>query len=216
MFLVVKKGLGYLRQISGGAWVGVVLIEIVVVVLGVYIAAALGTLQETAQQRQRLELIATALSSEIGPFVEQSGQVIDTIRDGFDDWEAEYQSGNRPLPYVLPATISLTRPHAALWGAMLDIGGMELLPIDLITQVADFYERNDRMVQRYNLIAAFSQDRVLPYLDVGEMHFYFGDSGDLRRMYQIHMMEFEALIEYAEDTVKLGRTIQLSTLFDES
>jgi len=62
MFLLVKKGLGYITTTTARGWIGINLIETLIVVPGVYVAAGLGRLQEGAQERRRLDLIVAAFA----------------------------------------------------------------------------------------------------------------------------------------------------------
>lgn len=54
--------------------------------------------------------------------------------------------GRRPTPYFIPATTFLARPHTTLWNAMLQSGGLDLMPVEFIVRVAEFYERIDRLL----------------------------------------------------------------------
>jgi len=216
MFLAIKAGYsGLAGSMSARRWAGLILAEVLIVVLGVYVAAWLGNAYQQGQRRERLELLVAALSQEVEPFLEQSGRAIDLVRSRFDEWAAEYGAGRRPLPFHIPATGTLARPHSSLWNAILDNGGLELLPVELVTLIADFYERNDRLVERYYSVNDFAQNQVLPYLDAGAAHYYADDSERLRPMYAIHMQEWAATIAYAEQTLELGRTIRASELFED-
>lgn len=216
MFLAIKSSYGRLAgSMTVRRWAALILAEVLIVVLGVYVAAWLGNAYQEGQRRERFELLVSALSQEVEPFLDQSGQAIELVRERFDAWTVEYHAGSRPVPFHLPATGTLTRPHSSLWNAILENGGLDLLPVDLITLVADFYERNDRLIERYYSVNNFAQEQVLPYLDAGPAHFYAEASEQLRPMYAIHMQEWEATIAYAEQTLELGQAIRSSELFED-
>lgn len=216
MFLALKASYSrFAESMTVRRWAALILAEVLIVVLGVYVAAWLGNAYQEGQRRERFELLVEALGQEVEPFLEQSGQAIELVREQFDEWGAQYDAGRRPLPFHLPATGTLTRPHSSLWDAILDSGGLELLPVELITLIADFYERNDRLIERYYSVNSFAQQHVLPYLDAGLAHFYVDDGERLRPMYAIHMQEWEATIAYAEETLALGQAIRSSELFED-
>ena len=90
---------------------------------------------------------------------------------------------------------------------MLNGGGIDLIPVELLREVAEFYDRHDRLVERYDRLNAFTQDHVLPFLDAEITHFYASER-QLRPMYELYRQELLSLIEYAEETIDLGLAIQ--------
>ena len=208
MFLLIKKSVGYLNRMRLGGWAAIVSVEILIIVVGIYIGAGIADIQQQNERRERHRLIMSALTVEIRPFVEQGGPMIEIFQTEFENWLARYASGDRPPPFFVAQTNFLARPHPALWDALLTSGGLELLPVDLITDVADFYARTDRMVERYNRIDRFAQDNVLPFLDEETEQFYLQGRSELKSMYQIYLQELEALLDYASETVTLGHEIQ--------
>ncbi len=214
MFLLIKRAAGYFGGLNLRGWIAVVCVEILIVVVGVYLAAGLAGLRDQGQQRERQEFILEALVSEIGPFVDQATPVLQGIKDELDAWKVQYETGGRPPPYFIPAPMFLARPHTSLWNAMLGSGGLELMPADFIIEIADFYERTERMVDRFYHIDRFSQDRVLPFLGKGAEYFY-PDGDGLDPMYDVYQLELEALIDYALETAELGRKIVSSPFLEQ-
>jgi hypothetical protein len=212
MFVLVKHAKKYITSAHIRAWTGVIIAEIIIIVLGVYIADGLHSLRDRAQRQARIELIVDGLRRDIGPFIDDSAKVIAEIRARHDAWLARYAAGERPLPLVIPATMRLSRPHETLWSAMLDSGGIDLIPVQLLSEIADFYDRHDRLVERYLHLSTLAQEAILPFLDQDIAHFYADGSKTLRPIFEIYQLELAAIIEYAEQTVELGRAIQLAVV----
>ncbi len=207
MFLLIKRTVGLFKGMSLRAWIGIVFVEILIVVIGVYVAAGLGGLQGERENRERQEFILETLVSEIRPFVEDATPLVAQFKERLESWNVQQRSGNRPTPYFIPATIFLTRPHSTLWSAMLQSGALGLMPVEFIIRVSEFYERTERMVDRFYRIDEFSRNRVLPFLDQGAEPFYTEGSDELKPMYDVYQRELAALLEYALETVELGRQI---------
>jgi hypothetical protein len=215
VFLSIKHYLARIGPIRVRGWLGVIAVEIMIVILGFYIGAGLSYQRQQAERHARLSLMVGALSTEIETFIDESSGLIESARADLEAWKSEYEHGHKPRPFVLAATASLSRPHATLWAAILGDGGLELLPLDLVTRLADFYDRSDRMVDRYVLVSSFSREYVLPHLDEAEV-FYRPNSTELRESLRIHMLELEAVIRYAEETLVLGRDIGEHPFFAEN
>ncbi len=210
MFLLLKRTAGLFSGMSLRGWVGVIVIEILIVVIGVYLAAGLAGLQDDREDRERQAFMLEALVSEIRPFVEDATPLLEQFTDRLEAWNVEQQTGKRPTPYFIPVTVFLSRPHTTVWEAMLQSGGLDLMPAEFIIRVSEFYERTERAVARFDRIDGFSRDHILPYLDQGREYFYLEDSDELRPMYGIYQLELEALLEYAIGAVELGREIAQS------
>jgi len=210
MFVLIKHAKKYITSAHIRAWTGVIVAEIVIIVLGVYIADGLHGFRDRAQRQARVELIVDGLRRDIGPFIDDSAKVIAVIRQRYDEWQTHYEAGEKPVPLIIPATMRLARPHETLWTAMLDSGGIDLIPVELLSEIADFYDRHDRLVERYMHLSTLAQEAILPYLDQDLSHFYADGSKTLRPIFEIYQLELAAVIEYAEQTVELGREIQLA------
>jgi len=207
MFLLLKRTAGVFKGVSLRGWVGIIFIEILIVVIGVYVAAGLADLQDERQNRERQQFILEALVAEIRPFVEDATPLLEQFSDQLEAWNVQQGIGNRPTPFFIPVTVFLSRPHTTVWNAMLQSGGLALMPAEFIIRVAEFYERTERAVARFDRIDRISQDTVLPYLDQGSDYFYIEGSDEPKPMYRVYHSELDALLEYALGTVELGREI---------
>ncbi len=210
MFILIKHARNYINSAHVRAWTGIIVAEIVIIVLGVYIADGLHGIRERAQRQARIELIVDGLRQDIGPFIDDTAKIVAGIRAQHDTWQARYKSGEQPLPLVIPATMRLARPHEALWNAMLNSGGLDLIPVDLLSRIAEFYDRHDRLIERYLHLSTLAQESVLPYLDGDISHFYSEGNATLRPIFEIYQLELAAMIDFAEQTVELGREIQVA------
>ena len=206
MFLLLKRSVARLAQYRVSSWLAVIATELLIVFVGVYLADLLAERREERFQQTRQALILEALDRDIAPFVGQADQLLDAIRTRYAAWDQQRASGARPAPFYVPATASLPRPHGALWSSMLDSGGLDLLPIDLIADISEFYVRTDRMIDRYRRLDDFVQRQILPQLDGGLDTFYATDVA-LRPMYATYADEAAAAMAYAEETVVLGKEI---------
>jgi len=209
MFLLLKQTIAPLTKLRSSSWLAVIATELLVVVIGVYLADLLAERRDERFQRERQALTLAALDRDIAPFVEQADVLLNGIRTRYTKWTQDQSSGAQPVPFYVPATTSIPRPHGILWSSMLESGGLNLLPIELIADISEFYVRSDRMFDRYRRLDSFAQQQILPNLDDEPATFY-ADTTMLRPMYAIYTDELAAAITYAEQTVQLGKEIRAS------
>lgn len=208
MLLAIKHSMQAFFDSSVVKWCSLLVTELIIIFLGVYMAEVFLDRREARERGDQLVLIVEALGHDISPFLSQGDRLIGGIRSGHDGWRQSVASAEMPKPFFVPATGSLARPHGALWDAMLDAGALDLLPIELAADIAEFYVRTDRMFERYSRLDEFAQAQILPNLDREASFFYDPDSAGLRPMYRNYMDEAEAVLLYSEETLELGRGIQ--------
>jgi len=207
MFLLVKRTLAPLTTLSKSSWIVVLATELVIVFVGVYLADLLAERRDERFQRERQALILAALDRDIAPFVQQADVLVGNIRTRYTDWEKQRTSGAQPVPFYVPATTSLPSPHGALWSSMLSSGGLDLLPVELLADISEFYIRTERMLQRYRRLDDFVRQQILPNLD-GDAGEFYADTVELRPMYAVYSDELDATLDYAEQTIVLGKEIR--------
>ena len=207
MFATLKRGYQRLHSPRSETWITLLATELLIIIVGVYAADLLAEWRDDRTQSAREALMLQGLREDIEPFIEQSERVIASIRTGYDAWTMALESGVRAPPFYVAATFSLSLPHGALWNAMLQSGGLELMPVDMLAEISEFYVRTDRMIDRYGRLDEFAKQQILPNIDRGDTYFFNGD-GALRPMFSTYVSEAGAAIAYAEGTLALGRRIQ--------
>ncbi len=208
MLLFFKRRLEWLKRPLTETWLKLLVTELLVVFVGVYAADLLGEWHEERARNAREVLLLRGLQEDIGPFLEQFEGTLATIRTGYDAWTEELERGARPPPFFIAATFSMSRPHGALWNAMLQSGGLDLLPVDMLADISEFYVRSERLIDRYGRLDDFVKMQILPNIENGEAVFFKEGGTSLRPMFATYIEEAVATIGYAEDTVALGRRIQ--------
>lgn len=111
MFLVLKRSLDRLNRLRTSGWAAVIVTELIIVFVGVYAAELFADRREERDRREREQLILAALQRDIDPFIAQAEALIGGIKNGYESWQRERARGARPLPFFVPATASLARPH---------------------------------------------------------------------------------------------------------
>lgn len=208
MFLLIKRAAENLRRVPAKGWLSLLATELVIVFIGVYMAQLLTDWRGERERVAREALFLEGLREDVEPFLANSELVVSSIRERYDAWTRAYEAGQQPPLFFVAATYSLARPHGALWSAMLQSGGLDLLPVDLLGDVSEFYVRTDRMIARYNRLDDFVRSQVLPNIGSDNAIFYEPDTTRLRPMFATYVDEAAAAIAYAEDTVTLGRAIE--------
>jgi hypothetical protein len=207
MFLAIKKGLNRVQHRGLARWTAILTTELVIVFVGVYAAELLAERRSEKEARARQELIVEAVVAEIDAFLADAADLVAQVRGGYEQWQAAVAAGRQPPPFYVPATFALIRPHAALWDSMLASGGVDLLPLEQLSGISEFYARTERMIDRYARLSDFARAQVLPAIEGDPGHFYNGTT-ELRPLFSTYIAEADAVLGYAEETVALGQALR--------
>jgi hypothetical protein len=140
------------------------LIELLIVFVGVSLAAVADDWRERRNQRDTAERLAQGLKSSFDDLrrVDSSGyaEFVAAARR----FEADVAGGKRP-PYHFDYTRSTQRPPTGIWEAFLAAEGAKLFPPDVVFDLARFYNGFNNFADRTQAYYRFVEEEVLPATD---------------------------------------------------
>ncbi|MEM9531813.1 MAG: hypothetical protein AAGA23_12950 [Pseudomonadota bacterium] len=155
-------------------WGGIA-VDFVIVVIGVYVGLQAQEWSNNRADRQRLERIVAALTADMrdGYRVEQSFR--NTVRTGLAAFDAAYQRGERPKPFVFRIEGSDTAPNL-IWGTLQEAGLGELLDPQLLFELNHFFSERQGIGVKTTRYMESIETLILPYLDGDPAYFYQGEA----------------------------------------
>ncbi|MEM8601070.1 MAG: hypothetical protein AAGF99_14215 [Bacteroidota bacterium] len=186
------------QHVKDQNWIAVA-IDFVIVVVGVFLGIQLGNWNtERLAQQQRGQII-DALGTNLSDAVAVQNRFTDEIRRGLSDWEAAYERGERPPPFVYRLEGSDTAPDT--WSPFEQMQLADLFDPVTLFDLTYFYSELDGIGQKYVRYITFVEDEVLPGVIAGPEIFYDAD-GRLRPRFRANM---ERLREYRQDNMVMTR-----------
>lgn len=161
-----------------------ILAEMVVVFVGVYAAFALDQYRERKQETERRRQILLALEKDFSASQETLDEAVPQIAQVVDSVLSAYDRGEKPEIGHLAGSVTF---RSGTWDAMLASGGVELLDIDLILKVEDYYETVQSLQEASAEGRRMSSELILPVIDQGNSVFYEAKGGKLKSKFRWYM-----------------------------
>lgn len=202
---------------------GWLIAELVFVFLGLYGAFLLERANDDKNDLMRKRQILEALIDE---FVEYESDLIgsrDKLDEGFAvSFFGAYASGEKPFPNPSPfGDGGLSRMNTGIWEAMLQSGGIEVLEVELIQEVQQFFKNHEKVILTFSSFDRRVELMIIPNQDENSSFFYEQEGIVLRNKYKWYVnqlftigMSLRELVELAGATKnllqgELERTIAL-------
>ena len=176
-----------------------VLLEIVIVVIGVFIGIEVANWNESRIESQRRVQIIDGLVTNLNDAIGVQEHFIAEIETGLSEWQTAFARGEKPAPFYYRIDGSDTAPDT--WSTFEQMQLTDLFDPVTLFDLTFFYSELDGIGRKYVRYVTFVEDHVLPGLIQGESTFYDTD-GQLRPVYQANM---ERLKEYQQETQRNNR-----------
>ena len=188
-----------IEHVSSQNWTAV-FVDFVIVVVGVFVGLQVQEWNAVRQDQERLERIVASLKADMVDARRVESGFRNDIQAGLTEFEAAYQRGERPAPFVYRIKGSDTAPRL-IWGTLQDAGLGALLDPQLLFELSHFYSERDGVGVKVTRYMESIERNVLPYLDGDSSYFYDLDSGEMHPKYRATM---DRLREWGEFVAALG------------
>jgi hypothetical protein len=185
-------------------WTGV-LIELVIVVLGVFIGLQADNWNGQRLERQRVAVLVEGMRADLHDTNEVQRQFDRRVTQGLTAFKAARARGEHPAPYYLRIPGSDTPPKFVFVAAM-QAGLADLVDPKLMFDLGFYYSEREGIGVKYTRYARFVDSRILPRL--GDRSSFYDDSGDLKPEYAQNMDRLHEWIEYNEVLIKSSECLQ--------
>lgn len=192
---------------------GWLIAELIFVFLGLYGAFLLERANDDKNDLIRKKQILEALVDE---FVEYESDLIaasEKLDEGYGiPFFTAYSGGEKPFPQPLPFGHGggLGDLNTGIWEAMLQSGGIDVLEVELIQEVQQFFKKFQDMHSVYERFERMVELMIMPELDQNNTFFYQSAGPELRDKYKwyVHQlftigMSLRDLSEQAGSTKEL-------------
>lgn len=192
---------------------GWLIAELIFVFLGLYGAFLLERSNDDKNDLIRKKQILEALVDE---FVEYESDLIaasEKLDEGYGiPFFTAYSGGEKPFPQPLPFGHGggLGDLNTGIWEAMLQSGGIDVLEVELIQEVQQFFKKFQDMHSVYERFERMVELMIMPELDQNNSFFYQSEGPELRDKYKwyVHQlftigMSLRGLSEQAGSTKDL-------------
>ena len=192
---------------------GWLIAELIFVFLGLYGAFLLERANDDKNDLIRKKQILEALVDE---FVEYESDLIaasEKLDEGYGiPFFTAYSGGEKPFPQPLPFGHGggLGDLNTGIWEAMLQSGGIDVLEVELIQEVQQFFKKFQDMHSVYERFERMVELMIMPELDQNNSFFYQSEGPELRDKYKwyVHQlftigMSLRGLSEQAGSTKDL-------------
>ena len=161
-------------------------LELFVVFVGVYAAVWVENYFAEQAQAEQTEKVVAMLREDLEDQVRMGGALVGVVGAQLDAWDAEWQKGERPVPFVLRIERSETPPVFA-WDAVTRSDAVELLEPSLIFDLGFFYSEVEGVGRKLLRYVEFTDSQVMPGIKRGNDWFYDGETGELHPEFAAHM-----------------------------
>jgi hypothetical protein len=167
------------------------LAELAIVFLGVSLASLADDYRRHREDAALSRQIRGALDRSLVGLEEHERTVGGPLDAMLARYDSERRRGLRPLPPVYREEMA-ERPPVLVWEALVETGGARLMPPELLFDFARFFNRMDGLGERYIRYNQFTEERVLPAVELGAAHFY-GPDGTLKAEYREYVERLREL-----------------------
>ena len=187
--MIVRRLVENLKQQH---WTGV-LIELAIVVLGVFIGLQVSTWNEARVERQRTAQVLDAFRTDMRDYSAVTRKFGRRANTGLAAFDAARARGERPAPYFMRFRGSDTAPKS-VWEVAKQSGLSDLVHPNLMFDIGYFYSELDGIGVKFVRYSEFVETQVLPRVS-DPAQFYDAD-GKLKPEFQQNM---QRLREWAAD-----------------
>lgn len=183
---------------SLGKGLAKLLLELVVVFVGVYLAFLFNEYQANRQERTHRTELRAALASEIDVFARHADRFASTLDSLQVQWDSAYTAGAHPAPLQVPSG-GIDTPPRGIWQAVLASDPLATLDVATMQNVSIFYNALDVFVAKNDRLRDFYEASVIPHLDDGTAVFYERGGTVLRPEYRAYMDRFRDFLNLVKD-----------------
>jgi hypothetical protein len=187
--------------------------ELIFVFLGLYGAFLLERANDDKMDLMRKKQILEALVDEFVEYENDLTTASEKLDEGYGvPFFSAYSGGEKPFPQPLPFGHGggLGALNTGIWEAMLQSGGIDVLEVELIQEVQQFFKKFQDMYSVYERFERMVELMIMPELDQDNTFFYQSEGPELRDKYKwyVHQlftigMSLRGLSEQAGSTKKL-------------
>lgn len=171
-----------------------VVVELVIVVLGVFLGLQVSNWNEARIERERTSQVLDAFRAEMRDYIDVQQSYGDKVSKGLAAFDAARAMGEEPPPYYLRVPGSQT-PPTAVWQVAQRSGLAELVHPTLMFDLGFFYSEVDGIGINFVRYSGFVEREILPR--VADPQAFYDESGNLKPAYQQNM---QRLREWAADS----------------
>lgn len=179
------------------------LLELVIVFVGVYLAFLFNEYRANAEQASRQGQLREALASEIDVFIQGADRMLPVLDSLVDRWDSAYAAGAHPGPLEAPSG-GVDMPPRGMWQAVIASDPLSTLDVATMQSVSEFYNALDVLIEKYDRLRAFDEASIVAYADDGRMAFYKPGSTALRPEYRAYMSRFHDVVSLFRSVRSLG------------
>ncbi len=138
--------------------------ELVIVFVGVTAAFALENYRQARENAAYQYAMVSELRASLDDFASHGSEIDHQIATLLREFDQARKQGKRPPPPVYREKGG-ERPPTKAWDGIVATGAARSLDPKLFFRLALFYSRADSFGDRYERYNAFTEQRVLPFLD---------------------------------------------------
>lgn len=180
-------------------WTAVV-VELVVVVVGVFIGVQASNWNAEREVKIRRAQVVATLVADLRDAQRAQANQNDAIDAGLADWRNAFAGGKSPPPFYLRIEGSDTPPRT--WQTLQQMPLADMFDPVTLFDLGFYYSELDGVGVKYIRYVSFVEDRVLPNLKRDSSVFYIEDRSTLAPEYAANM---ERLADYARENKRLSR-----------
>ncbi len=183
------------------------LVELLIVFIGVYLAFELNEYSHQRETDQRRQQFLAALTQEIGDFSRGANQVIPRLDKLITEWRRAYESEKKPIPLLLEIG-GADRPPRGMWQAVQASDAIILLPVESMKTVSEYYNALDVLLNKYTKLIEFSEREIVPFGTKDT--FYQGNGRMLKPKYKAYMRRMQDWLNLFREVQKMAEESKAS------
>ena len=176
---------------------GVVSVELLIVVVGVFIGLQVDTWNKARSEGELREQVIGALATYLADSRGVQEQVIAEIESGLVSWESAVANGNRPQPYYFRHIGSDTAP--GMWSTFEQMQLNDLFDPVTLFDLTFFFSEVDGVGRKYIRYVTFVEDEILPGT-ISDEDIFYDKNGRLKAKFQANM---DRLREHSQESLRL-------------
>ncbi len=161
-------------------------IDFLIVVVGVYTAVWVEGVQGRIEQDRKTAQIIETLRSDLRGSEDFEDSFTSVVQASLMKWEKDVADGKMPPPVFFRVPGSDT-PPANTWDALLNMNLGDLLPPDLVFELAFYYSEREGVGRKYIRYIEFVESEILPFLGGDPGYFYQADGRTLKPRFAASM-----------------------------
>jgi hypothetical protein len=169
-------------------------IELAIVVLGVFVGMQVSNWNQARVEQERTDLVLDAFRADMRDYLRVQQTFGDKITKGLAAFDAARAKGEKPAPFFLRFRGSDTAPKS-VWQVAEQSGLAELVHPSLMFDIGYYYSEIDGIGVKFVRYAEFVEKEVLPRL--GNTAAFYEASGELKPEFQQNM---QRLREWVDDS----------------